>query len=60
MKLLKWMWLIGAVLLLIGDAFIITNAAADNIIPAPIVATAVVLGVVTLFCGLVYFRPKKQ
>ena len=58
MKLLKWMWLFGAVSLFIGDAFIIINAAVGNIIPTPIVAVLVGLGLVGILGGLVYFKPK--
>lgn len=59
MKILKWIFLIGCIPLVLGDVAIVVNAVAGPVIPAPVVAVLLFLGIVGIFAGVVYCRPKK-
>ena len=60
MKALKWIFIIGCIPLVLGDAFLIINGVAGPVIPAPVVIASVTLGIVGIFAGILYCRPKHQ
>ncbi|MBQ8339330.1 MAG: hypothetical protein IJY16_02675 [Clostridia bacterium] len=60
MKLLKWIFIIGCIPLVLGDAFIVINAVAGPILPYPVVAVLILLGIVGIFAGIVYCKPQKE
>ena len=60
MKALKLIFIIGCIPLLLGDVFIVLNAAVAPVIPTPIVIASFALGLVGILAGILLFKPKKE